>query len=46
MSSTPQILYGQDTASNYQGQNEMLSKHFARDHSGGDQQSLFVGLKD
>ena len=29
----PTILYGQDVASNYQGQQVMLSKHFARDHS-------------
>jgi dCTP deaminase len=40
----PTILYGQDTASNYQGQQVMLSKHFARDHSFDGQLSLLGEL--
>jgi dCTP deaminase len=40
----PAILYGQDTGSNYQGQEVMLSKHFARDHSFDGQLSLLSAL--
>lgn len=40
----PTILYGQDVASNYQGQQGMLSKHFARDHSPAGQLSLLGSL--
>ncbi len=40
----PTILYGQDTSSNYQGQQVMLSKHFARDHSFDGQLSLLQEL--
>lgn len=44
VTSPPAILYGQDTSSNYQGQQVMLSKHFARDHSTAGQLSLLEGL--
>ena len=44
MTEPPTILYGQDTSSNYQGQQVMLSKHFARDHSFDGQLSLLEGL--
>ena len=40
----PTILYGQDVSSNYQGQQVMLSKHFARDHSDDGQLSLLGNL--
>lgn len=40
----PTILYGQDVSSNYQGQQVMLSKHFARDHSPAGQLSLLGNL--
>lgn len=40
----PTLLYGQDTSSNYQGQEVMLSKHFARDHSFDGQLSLLNAL--
>jgi dCTP deaminase len=40
----PTILYGQDLSSNYQGQQVMLSKHFARDHSPAAQLSLLGSL--
>jgi len=44
MSAAPQILYGKDTGSNYQGQVVMLSKHFERDHSFDGQLSLLDGI--
>ncbi len=40
----PTVLYGQDLQSNYQGQQVMLSKHFARDHSPAGQLSLLGSL--
>ena len=42
--SPPELLYGRDTSSNYQGQEVMLSKHFARDHSFDGQLSLLGDL--
>ncbi|MCW2966608.1 MAG: putative 2-deoxycytidine 5-triphosphate deaminase [Solirubrobacteraceae bacterium] len=39
---TPSVLYGQETLSNYQGQEVMLSKHFARGHSFDGQMSLLA----
>ncbi|MGE0795153.1 MAG: 2'-deoxycytidine 5'-triphosphate deaminase [Acidimicrobiia bacterium] len=42
VTAAPTVLYGQDTSSNYQGQEGMLSKHFARDHSFDGQLSLLA----
>ncbi len=37
MAGEPDVLYGQDIGSNYQGQETMLSKHFAEQTAGGAQ---------
>jgi hypothetical protein len=34
MAEEPDVLYGRDVRSNYQGQETMLSKHFLRQASG------------
>jgi hypothetical protein len=34
MAGAPDVLYGQDIGSNYQGQETMLSKHFAEQKAG------------
>lgn len=40
MAATPDVLYGQGLGSNYQGQETMLSKHFADQNARGDQMAL------
>jgi dCTP deaminase len=40
METTPDVLYGQDLGSNYQGQETMLSKYFADQTAGGGQMPL------
>jgi dCTP deaminase len=40
MAAIPDVLYGQGLGSNYQGQETMLSKHFADQTAGGDQMPL------
>src|SRR6202034_2669123 len=40
MAAEPDVLYGQDVGSNYQGQETMLSKHFAEQTAGNAQLAL------
>jgi dCTP deaminase len=40
MAADPDVLYGQDVGSNYQGQETMLSKHFAEQTAGNAQLAL------
>jgi dCTP deaminase len=43
MAAEPDVLYGQDVGSNYQGQQTMLSKHFAEQTAGNAQLALRGG---
>jgi dCTP deaminase len=43
MAADPDVLYGQDVGSNYQGQETMLSKHFAEQTAGNAQLALKGG---
>lgn len=45
MAALPDVLYGEDLGSNYQGQVSMLSKHFAAQTAGVAQMSLRAGLE-
>jgi|HubBroStandDraft_6_1064221.scaffolds.fasta_scaffold51241_5 dCTP deaminase len=40
MAATPDVLYGQDVGSNYQGQETMLSKHFSEQTAGNAQLAI------
>jgi dCTP deaminase len=44
LTAPPEILYGRETSSNYQGQQATLSKHFVRDHSFEGQLSLLAEI--